>query len=128
MRFLLLAVLLTACGSSTEPQLGENIEIRIGGVVQIPGDSQTLRFSDVTADSRCPTGVQCVWAGEATTVFNFGMDENVTLVLGADPAKARVISHGYQVTLVALKPYPSSTGPIFKPDYIATVQITTAKG
>jgi hypothetical protein len=128
MRALVLALILSACGTDTTgPALGDNIDLRLGTAVQVPGDTLSVKFTDVTADSRCPTGVQCVWAGEATTVFTVGGNERQTLTLGADAAKARVITRGYQVTLVALKPYPSSTGPIAKGDYVATVRITSAK-
>ncbi|HEY3287339.1 MAG TPA: hypothetical protein VGJ96_09520 [Gemmatimonadaceae bacterium] len=128
MRSLLLALFVAACGrDTTEPALGENIDMRLGTSVQVPGDTLSVKFTDVTADSRCPTGVQCVWAGEATTVFTVGGSQQVTLILGADATKARVITHGNQVTLVALKPYPTSTGPIVKGDYTATIKITSAK-
>ncbi|MBI2407782.1 MAG: hypothetical protein HYV19_05745 [Gemmatimonadetes bacterium] len=128
MRSLLLALCLTACGTDTTGlALGENIDVRLGTSIQMPGDTLSVKFTDVTADSRCPTGVQCVWAGEATTLFTVNAGDPVTLTLGADAAKARVITHGYQVTLVGLKPYPTSSGPIAKADYVATIQVTSAK-
>jgi hypothetical protein len=127
MRLLILALALAACGAQgTEPALGENIELRYGASVLIPGDSVSVRFTDVTADSRCPTGVQCVWAGEAVTVFTIGAAQTVTLSLGADAQQATVIARGRQITLIALKPHPSSTAPTAKGDYIATIRITSA--
>ncbi|MBM3906759.1 MAG: hypothetical protein FJ363_01650 [Gemmatimonadetes bacterium] len=127
MRLLILALALAACGAQgTEPALGESIELRIGAAVTIPGDSVRVRFTDVTSDSRCPSNVQCVWAGEAVTVFTIGATEQVTLTLGADAKKATVIARGRQITLVALKPYPISTATTAKSDYIATIRITSA--
>ncbi len=128
MRPILFALLLTACGvDTTSPALGENIDMRLGSSVQIPGDTASVQFTDVTADSRCPTGVQCVWAGEAVTLFTVGANEQHSLTLGADASKATVIAHGYQLTLVALKPYPTSTATPVQSDYVATIRITSAK-
>jgi hypothetical protein len=127
MRSILLALLLTACGTSTEPQLGDNIEIRLGTTIEIPDDSTRVTFTDVTSDSRCPTGAQCVWAGEAVALFTVGGNQQVSLTLGADPSKATVIVGMHQFTIVALKPHPKVNESIAKGDYIATVRFTSAK-
>jgi len=129
MRTLILALaLVVACGSDTTgPQLGDNVDVPYGTTVTMPGDTTTAKFTDVTADSRCPTGVQCVWAGEATVLFTVGGSELVTLTLGADPAKARAIVRGYQVTLVALAPYPVAGSAPVKANYVATIRFTSAK-
>ena len=127
MRSLLLAILLAACGTSTEPQLGDNIEIRLGSTIEIPDDSTHVKFTDVTSDSRCPTGAQCVWAGEAVVQFTVGNSQQVSLTLGADASKATVIVGMKQFTLVALKPYPKVNESIDKGDYVATVRFTSAK-
>lgn len=127
MRALILALVLAACGTSTEPQLGEDFEIRLGTTIEIPDDSTRVQFTDVTSDSRCPTGAQCVWAGEAVLLFTVGSNQQVTLTLGADASKATVIVRGKQFTLVALKPQPKVNETIVKGDYIATVRFTSAK-
>ncbi|MBA4072914.1 MAG: hypothetical protein C0497_13905 [Gemmatimonas sp.] len=128
MRPLLFAVLLIACGSSgTEPQLGENIEIRLGATIEIPDDTTRVQFTDVTSDSRCPTGAQCVWAGEAVALFTVGGSQQVSLTLGADASRATVIVRDKQFTIVALKPYPKLNETIAKGDYIATIRFTSAK-
>lgn len=127
MRFLILAAILTACGTSTEPQLGDNIEIRLGTTIEIPDDSTRMTFTDVTSDSRCPTGAQCVWAGEAVALFTVGNSQPVALTLGADASKATVIVRDKQFTIIALKPYPKVNESIVKGDYIATIRFTSAK-
>lgn len=127
MRSLIFAVTLAACGrSTTDPQLGDNNEVRYGAAVTIPGDTTTVRFTDVTSDSRCPTGAQCVWAGEAVVLFTVGGSEKVTLTLGASAATATAIVRGKQLTLVALKPHPTADSPHAKSDYVATIRFTSA--
>jgi hypothetical protein len=128
MRPLLFAALLIACGTAgTEPELGDNIDIRLGSTIEIPDDSVRVQFTDVTSDSRCPTGAQCVWAGEAVALFTVGGNQQVSLTLGADASKATVIVRGKQFTIVALKPHPRVNEPFAKSDYIATVRFTSAK-
>ncbi len=127
MRYFLFALLLTACGTSTEPQLGDNIEIRLGTTIEIPDDSTRVTFTDVTSDSRCPTGAQCVWAGEAVLLFTVGNSQQVSLTLGADASKATVIVRDKQFTLVALKPHPKVNESFAKGDYIATIRFTSAR-
>ncbi len=127
MRSLFFALLLTACGTTTEPQLGENFDIKLGTTIEIPDDSTRVTFTDVTSDSRCPTGAQCVWAGEAVALFTVGGTQQVPLTLGADASKATVIVRGKQFTIVALKPYPKVNETIAKSDYIATIRFTSAQ-
>lgn len=127
MRALMLALLLTACGTSTEPQLGDNIDIRLGTTIDIPDDSTRVTFTDVTSDSRCPTGAQCVWAGEAVVLFTVGSNQQVSLTLGTDASKATVIVRDKQFTIVALKPQPKVNETIAKGDYVATIRFTSAK-
>ncbi|MFA6166606.1 MAG: hypothetical protein WC700_08325 [Gemmatimonadaceae bacterium] len=126
MRSIILALVLTACGTSTEPQLGENFDIRLGTTVEIPDETTKVQFTDVTSDSRCPTGAQCVWAGEAVVLFTVGSNQQVSLTLGADASKATVIVGGKQFTIVALKPYPKVNESIVKGDYVATIRFTSA--
>jgi len=122
-----------SCGrSTTAPQLGDSVDVRFGASVEIPGDTVSVRFTDVTTDSRCPTGVQCVWAGEAVAQFWVEGSEMVSLRLG--PAGtgttnigASAIVRGYKVALVALKPLPTAGGPVTRSDYVATLRIDSAK-
>lgn len=113
-------------GSSTEPKLGDNIEVRYGASVTIPGDTASARFTDVTSDSRCPSGVQCVWAGEATVLFTIAGNTPVSLALGSPTVKATAIVRGKQMTLVALRPAPAAGSAIAKSDYVATLRFTSA--
>ena len=55
-----------------------------------------ITFTNVVNESRCPTGVQCIWAGTATARFRV-MPES-----GSQP----VDTLGVSVTLAELTPYP----------------------
>ena len=74
---------------------------------------------DSLVDSRCPQGVQCIWAGNAVvkaTLSKANDQKQVRLVLGPDPANAMsqrsdstgVVLSGttYSVVLRDVTPYP----------------------
>lgn len=46
--------------------LGEEVELRPGQAVYIEAEALKARFVEVVADSRCPIGAKCVWAGEVS--------------------------------------------------------------
>ena len=127
-RLIALAALLAACGQDTTGiKLGDNVDVKYGSTLVVSGDTTSVRFTDVTADSRCPTGAQCVWAGEATVLLTVGGAQQVPLTLGADASKATAIVRMVQVTLVALRPAPAVNAPIAKGDYVATLRFGSAK-
>src|SRR5687768_8422128 len=45
--------------------LDQPFQLRVGESVVVSGESLTVTMNGVPEDSRCPTGVQCVWAGNA---------------------------------------------------------------
>jgi hypothetical protein len=64
-------------------------------------------------DSRCPTGVQCFWAGEATVILeatdtkvegNKPVELKLTLQAGKKPVTASAF--GYELELLSVNPYP----------------------
>ena len=54
---------LAAAGANVS--LGQPFELRVGRSATVAGEGLTVSFEAVSSDSRCPTGVQCVWAPEA---------------------------------------------------------------
>jgi hypothetical protein len=62
---LLMALALLACQESTVPKNDERVIAYKETVTLAESPKATLTFAEVL-DSRCPTGVQCVWAGNAT--------------------------------------------------------------
>lgn len=67
-------------------------------------DSTALRYVRVTNDSRCPPGVQCIWAGDAEVTFEWtsgsGAVSAFSLHTGTDP-KQQVLGER-RLTLVSL--------------------------
>ena len=86
-----------------------------------------ITFEGVSDDSRCPTGVQCVWAGDASA----------TLTLQRRPAAAvhrtlhtngrferQTEYEGLVVRLDDIKPYPKNGVTIARDEYRATLVVT----
>jgi hypothetical protein len=121
----LIAAVATACGAQpTAPKFGDDVTVRYDAAVRIPSDTTTVRFIGVTADSRCPSGAQCIWAGDAAVTFLVGGTQQVTLHTNA--GTTTVILAGRRLTLVGLSPYPNVSAPIALKDYVATIRFDQA--
>ena len=85
-------------------------------------DDIRIRFDAVRSDSRCPSGAQCIWAGEATiavTLSRYGeIPTGRELVLPGE--RASTTFQNFTITFTALAPYPGSGGGTSKEDYRAT--------
>lgn len=90
-----------------------------------------LRFVNVTEDSRCPTDVQCIWAGQVSIVVevvgtstekaigNFSF----TLLGESTTDLPTVTVAGYDLKLSRVEPYPISNRTIDLSEYVATLVV-----
>ena len=84
------------------------------------GQAATIADFDVTPlevleDSRCPTGVQCVWAGQLRLRVRIDFDDSVAtreLTLG----KAQPVGTG-MLTLAEAEPHPAEGRTIYPEEY-----------
>lgn len=111
-----------AAPASIEP--GKAFSLKTGESAQTRDGLLRVGFDGVTADSRCPKGAQCVWAGDATVRvwLQHGSGARETRELHSSPGSAqaaRVLDH--DLHLVRLDPYPVNGKPIVKADYVATL-------
>lgn len=122
-KLLISALLLAGCGSTTGPDLGEEFELRVGERVSLSVSDVSIRFIQVTEDSRCPTQGQCVWAGDAEVLLEIaplvGDAYEVTLHTFLEP-KAVLLGR-IELSLVRLDPYPESPGSILPHEYHSTL-------
>ena len=112
---LLCVALTAACAVVTEPgtaSLDREFGVREGEQVMVDEGLLAVRFLDVTADSRCPTGAQCAWAGEGVVVLRLEQAgrEPAELTLRTTPSKESGTYEGYRVVLRELDPYPRMGG------------------
>lgn len=111
--------------------LGEEFTLAIGESVEIDGEDLSVSFEAVTGDSRCPSGVQCVWAGEASCQVKLvDKGNSSTLVLvepGATDGYTRQDFGPYQLDFQLL-PYPRAGEAISQSDYRLKMVIGKATG
>ena len=90
-------------------------------MVALPASKPQVRVTKIV-DSRCPTGVQCIWAGQAAVDVALGTDTDsahvADLYLGQglgqgatwhnrDSAAVTLAGQPYWLHLLAVNPYPS---------------------
>ncbi|MEO8739736.1 MAG: hypothetical protein ABI537_08540 [Casimicrobiaceae bacterium] len=123
---------LTGCGMADSAQrayieLGRNFILRTGESAPTREEALRVGFDGVTADSRCPKGEQCIWAGDATARVwvQQGSGPRETRDLHAASGAAQAVTvPGYELRLVRLDPYPVSGKSIASADYTATLMLS----
>ena len=117
---------LAACSPSSEPltasdsaslsrtvdaALDQPFELKVGQSATLAGEGLTLSFEAVAEDSRCPTGVQCVWEGNAKVLAVASKDgkaAGLELNTALEPRTATYLD--YTIELVSLEPHPDAQG------------------
>ena len=116
-----ISLLLGCAGTSTvNASLGKEFTLKIGQTANISGENLSIKFIDVTADSRCASDVECVWAGEVKVLLGITVNGSYQQVEMTQPGlvdaqdEQPVGVYKYQFTV---EPYPISTKQIEKDDY-----------
>jgi hypothetical protein len=93
---------------SIQPQavlIHEPLALKFGQTVKFADEPISLAFTGVVEDSRCPIGVQCVWAGRCVVAMTLtradGSERDFEVTLGKPAAV-----YGYSVQLLDAVPYP----------------------
>lgn len=88
-------------------------------MVMIEGTNALVFFEGVTEDSRCPTGVQCPWEGNAAVrlelssqIAEFAPQPRI-LNTTVEPHTTDFL--GLTIRLVEVMPYPNAAGPPIDP-------------
>ena len=134
--------ILTALGCAqrsvaTEPgiqvslaEAGDSLPLKVGKPVAISGGPR-LTLGAVKSDSRCPSNVECVWAGDAAVEITadppcypacLAPSLLLTLHTNLDPRDG--VYSGFAIRLLALEPWPLAGKPIEQSQYVAWVRVT----
>lgn len=100
-----------------EVPLGEEFSLKAGESARLDSGRLTLTFWDVLSDSRCPTDVLCIDAGQVRIQFRAHQDSvllgEVELVARAgSPELGEAVVGDYTVQLLQVEPQPVSTTPL----------------
>ncbi len=103
--------------------LGSRFTINFGETVAIEDTAATITLAEVVQDSRCPTDVTCIRAGDVTLRLATANADGVTMVeltIG-DRGEPAANFDGLTVTLLEVAPIPRSTGTIDPLSYSAAL-------
>jgi hypothetical protein len=122
-------LLFASCSPSpTTTPLGREVSLAPGQSVSIDSESLEIKFVEVINDSRCASGVTCIWQGEVSgrldiTYRDVTYSKVVTQPgLTSDPSSSEF--NGY-VLRFNVQPYPTAGTPIKENDY--RLQLTVDK-
>lgn len=120
----LIAILgMAAIASASKP---ETIILKHGQQKKAARGEVTIKFVSVMEDSRCPEGVNCVWAGNARVQVKVTgrRGEAKIMVMNTTMGPKGDQYDGWAIYLTSLSPAPKSGKSISKRSYIATFSIT----
>lgn len=123
----LLFAVLAAGAMPAFAKLSDSVEVQINKEVTVAGGLK-IAFIELVEDSRCPTDVNCIWAGNAkikVRVTKNGRSKVLeldTLTRGMTPSYGN-----YQLKLKELTPKPRSNIRINRNGYVATIEVTKIK-
>jgi serpin B len=117
--------------------LGYPFKLGIGQTAHYIEEDVQVRMMGVTEDSRCPSDVQCIWAGQISILLELANISDGSVIgqltltkMGMGNGGNHTLSNttlgGYLVGLDGVSPYPVSTSQIEPSDYVATLILLNA--
>ena len=133
-----LALLTASCTTPAQPGTSSGVipsaqvepnrqfDLKSGQEASVQGTPISVRFLSVSEDSRCPSDVVCVWAGNAVVRLSLMSTQasSIEAALNTTLDPKNVTYGGYTVRLVDVKPVPKSGTKILDADYVATLEVT----
>jgi hypothetical protein len=106
---------------------GTAFSLPLGRTATVSGSGSRVTFLQVSEDSRCPTSVVCVWAGDArirVIVSRAGRGEESQILSLSQPNNEARIGN-LVVRFVNLAPYPETPDPNTPRAYVAELVVRT---
>jgi hypothetical protein len=124
---ILFAAALAACGrggaaTELEGSLDAPSQLAAGQSMVLAAEKLAVQFTGIATDSRCPTDVTCVWAGEVVARLAIRSSGKSTQHEIKETESATV--DRYTVTVLQVLPARTSSQPIAAADYRVTLKIT----
>ena len=113
---------------SIPANLANEFSLSVNQVALIESENLELKLLEVKNDSRCPSGVQCIWPGQVEIVIHAKTDnQSAELILIDQAGDANLASQtfdGYEIKLIEVTPYPQKDQTIEIEDYNATLVVS----
>jgi len=112
---------LAAClpqSNEINAKLGEEFSLMPGQSASVMGEPLAIRFLEVVNDSRCPTGVTCIWEGQVTCLVEiiYADSQNRMTLTQPGSGQGRADFEEYSIEF-QVQPYPEAGKQIAKQDY-----------
>jgi hypothetical protein len=121
MKTLALATALVIMVSMTgfaQTRTAETFTLDVGKQKTAKKSRLKIKFLEVTEDSRCPTGVDCIWAGNAKIKVKIvGSHSSQIFEFNTNMGPKGDIFDGWAITIDKLTPYPQANKEIDKKCY-----------
>lgn len=113
---------MTTITSAAKPQ---KFTLRVGQQKRVANGDLRIKFVSVMEDSRCPVGVDCIWAGNAQikVLVTDRRGETKEMLINTNSGVQGDQHAGYAVNLVSLTPEPTQKGKPTKSSYRATFTV-----
>ena len=116
------AVALAACGrDGSAATLDAPIQLAPGQSAVFDAENLAVKFVGIDTDSRCPSDVACVWAGEVVVRLSVRKDSR-TKELSIKATQSLPVD-GYSVTVLDVLPPRASSQRIAPADYRVTLKV-----
>jgi hypothetical protein len=107
--------------------LGQEFSLHIGESASIRGEELQVKFLEITEDSRCPTGVVCVWEGRVSGRVEITYGKSIHSVFLTEPGStswpSEITFEEYKITY-HVEPYPQAGTEIAKEEYLLELTIS----
>jgi hypothetical protein len=118
----LFAVALAACGrDGSAATLNAPIQLAPGQSAVFDAENLEVMFVGIESDSRCPSDVACVWAGEVVVRLTVRKDRRTQEL--AVKGNENLPVAGFVVSVLEVLPPPKSSQRIAPADYRVTLKV-----
>ncbi|MBK8810149.1 MAG: hypothetical protein IPN69_05380 [Acidobacteria bacterium] len=121
----LLAALLFVGVQTSSAQSSTELSVKFGKHKRDAKSKLSVKFLAVVEDSRCPEGVNCVWAGNARVDLKVRRSNGAwkAVELNTGMGAQSVTFEGYELKLNSLTPSPKAGVPMDRRRYVIKVSI-----
>jgi hypothetical protein len=107
---------------SKNVKLSKEFALNASQKAVIKSNKLNIEFVKVLEDSRCPVGVDCVWAGNAKVQIKIskGKAAAQTFEMNTGLAPKTITFDGYKIELLTLNPAPNTDTEMAKRKYTAS--------
>ncbi len=122
--FAMLFTIVFGAFQTAEAQSVQRASIKINNQKRFSQSKLTVKFVSLVEDSRCPQGVDCIWAGNAKIKVEISNGRSrETFEINTNVGARGAQFGGYAINLTELTPYPRANARLNRYAYKATFEI-----